>query len=115
MKKIITLLMLILVVSCEKEGDEFSIVGKRYSWSPQTVSVDGEYVHYVYLFINGATVEKQTRVGSPSGRLLTESAVCTYHLDYPSLSINDGGVITEYTFISESLFRNGRYEYTEVN
>ena len=115
MKKIIVLLMLILVVSCEKEGGEFNIVGRRYSWSPQTVSVDGEYVHYVYLFINGSTVEKQTRVGSPSGRLLTDSSVCTYHLDYPSLSINDGGVITEYTFISESLFRSGRYEYTEVD
>jgi hypothetical protein len=115
MKKIILFLMFAMLVACEKEGEkDFSVVGKKFAYCPETVKVDGEYVYYVYLFINSTTVEDQVRIGSPTGRLMVDIKSHHYDLNYPSLTIDDEGVILSYTFITNDIFRRGDADYNIV-
>ena len=112
--KLILLVFLFAITSCEKEVEQDTLVGSYFSGFAYSYTLFGtQYdVYWSYRFIDETHAERTANENNPYGSLIGDPESYTFIYNYPSIILTDSeGVQHEGSFISKDVFRLSSINY----
>ena len=112
--KLILLVFLFAITSCEKEVEQDTLVGSYFSGFAYSYTLFGtQYdVYWSYRFIDETHAERTANENNPYGSLIGDPESYTYTYNYPTITlIESNGEQNVGEFISKDVFRLSSINY----